>query len=301
MVSEHSIQERSIGATVTRNESHFAAFHASSVSGYPKYPSALNASSKRVRVPARVNQRLVDDITADTASDIPCIAENFVRVHPTLGESEIRQISPGEINLNSADGSPHKIVGYIRFHLTLGDITFPVEPVVLPSLGPDKGLVDNSIMGAFGAVPDRHREEISFKTSQMKMKATHRHVRPSQKDSDATQCSEVRLTADNSPVPVFLSRKCCIPPQHEMAVEVETASAPNETTAALIERLIVTCNGAQSTDVPDAFNIIVEARTVCQWSSVNKTATVQIANPSGRHVHLKRKKILGYISPVKSV
>ena len=63
----------------------------------------------------------------------------------------------------------------------------------------------------------------------------------------------------------------------------------------------MTCDDAQSTNVPDAFHRIAVARTVCQWSSVNKLATVQIVNPSGRHVHLKRKMILGYISPVKSV
>ena len=86
-----------------------------------------------------------------------------------------------------------------------------------------------------------------------------------------------------------------------VAVEVETASAPDETTAAQIEPLVVTCDDAQSTDVPDAFHEIVVAPTVCQWSSVNKTATVQIANPSGGHVHLERIMILGCISPVKSV
>ena len=81
----------------------------------------------------------MDDRTVDTASDIPCIAENFVRVHPALDESEIRQIPPGAFNLNSADGSPLKIVcvvliGYFRFHLTLGDITLPIEAVLFPSL-----------------------------------------------------------------------------------------------------------------------------------------------------------------------
>ena len=62
--------------------------------------------------------------------------------------------------------------------LTLGDITLPVEAVVLPSvlpvealvlpialpvealvlpnLGPDKMLLDNSIMGAFGATSNWH-------------------------------------------------------------------------------------------------------------------------------------------------
>ena len=43
------------------------------------------------------------------------------------------------------------------------------------------------------------------------------------------------------------------------------------------------------------------ARGMSMVTPVNKTATVQIANPSGRHVHLKRKMIFRFISPVKSV
>ena len=61
--------------------------------------------------------------------------------------------------------------------------------------------------------------------------------------------------------------------------------------APLIGPLIVTRDDVQSTHVPDAFCRIVVTRTVCRWSSVNKIATVQIANPSGRHVHLKRKNV----------
>ena len=52
------------------------------------------------------------------------------------------------INLSSADGPPLKIVGYISFHLALGDITLPVEVLILPASGPNKSLIDDSIMGA---------------------------------------------------------------------------------------------------------------------------------------------------------
>ena len=54
-----------------------------------------------------------------------------------------------------------------------------------------------------------------------------------------------------------------------------------KTTAALIEPLIVTRDDVQSTDEPDAFCRIVAARTV------------RTANPSDRHVHLKRKRYSG--------
>ena len=46
-----------------------------------------------------------------------------------------------------------------------------------------------------------------------------------------------------------------------IAVGVETASALDETIAALIEPLTVACDDAQSTDVPDAFHRIVVPRT----------------------------------------
>ena len=60
----------------------------------------------------------------------------------------VRQVPAGAIQLNSADGSALEILGYIRFNLTLGEITLPVEALVLPNLGPDKMLLDNSIMNA---------------------------------------------------------------------------------------------------------------------------------------------------------
>ena len=63
-------------------------------------------------------------------------------------------VPPGAINLSGADGSPLKILGYARFQLILEDITLPVEALVLPSLGPDILLLDNTIMGVFGRVLD---------------------------------------------------------------------------------------------------------------------------------------------------
>lgn len=51
-------------------------------------------------------------------------------------------------------GSPPEILGCIRFESTLGDITLPVEALILPNLGPDKMLLDNSIMNACGTVLD---------------------------------------------------------------------------------------------------------------------------------------------------
>ena len=157
-------------------EKHFDAFHASAMSGYPRYPTALNSTSKRVRVNARVNDYPAHDVTIDTATDVPCISVHFVQTHPTMKDTEIFAVPPGAINLSSADGSPLQILGYVRFRLTLGDITLPVEALVLPSLGPDIMLLDNTIMGAFGGVLDWSTEQLSFKTSQVTIKASHRRV-----------------------------------------------------------------------------------------------------------------------------
>lgn len=110
------------------------------------------------------------------------------------------------LSISSADGSPLKIIGYIRSHLTLEGITLPVEAFVVPPLGPEKASLDKSIMGAFGAVLDWHTEALSYETSQAKNKLTPRYGRPSQGDTDAAQCSVVRLTRCVTRVPVFSSR-----------------------------------------------------------------------------------------------
>ena len=68
--------------------------------------------------------------------------------------TELFAVPTGAINLSSADGSSLKSLGYVRFELTLGDITLPDEVFVSPSLGPDIMLLDHSIMNAFGGVPD---------------------------------------------------------------------------------------------------------------------------------------------------
>ena len=118
------------------------------MSKYPQPPNALNSSSKRVRIAARVSNHPVSDLTIDTAADVPCMSASFIKSHPILQHLPLKPVPAGAIQLNSADGSALEILGYIRFNLTLGEITLPVEALVLPNLGPDKTLLDNSIMNA---------------------------------------------------------------------------------------------------------------------------------------------------------
>ena len=177
-------------------ETHFDAFDASAMSGYPRYPTALNSTSNRVRVNARFNDYPAHIVTINTATDVPCISVHFVQTHPTMKDSQIFAVPPGAINLSSADGSPLKTLGYARFHLTLGDITLPVEALVLPSLGQAIILLDDTIMGAFGGVLDWSTQQLSFKPSQVTIKASHRGVdftaRP--ENTATTQCSVSHLT-----------------------------------------------------------------------------------------------------------
>lgn len=223
-----------------------------------------------------------------------------MRQHKTLKNTEILPVPPGAINLRSADGSPLKLKGYARFELTLGEITLPVEALVLPSLGPDKMLLDNSIMGAFGAVLDWQAEQLTFKTSRVKITAQHRKTRlPTPTETDSMTCSVVALERDTQAIPVYLTKKCTIPANHEMALEVHANDAPDRTITALVEPRIVTEDDMEASNAPQAFRRAIVARTVCNWSP--RGAMVQIANPSNRLVRIKRNTLLGYIRPVKAV
>lgn len=64
-----------------------------------------------------------------------------------MKDTDIVSVPPGAINIRSADGSPLQFIACTNFKLTLGDTTLPVEASVLPNLGPDTILLDNSIMG----------------------------------------------------------------------------------------------------------------------------------------------------------
>ena len=154
----------------------------------------------------------------------------FVQTHPAMKSTEVFVVPPEAINLSSADGSPLKILGYVRFQLTLGDIIPPVETLVLPSLGPGSTLLGNTVMDAFGGVLDWSTEHLLFKTSRVTIKASLRKVdlTAHPEKTASAQCSIVSASTAVEPVPVFLRNKCCIPPQSEIAVQVESEVAPPE-------------------------------------------------------------------------
>ena len=234
------------------------------MSWYQRYSTALNFTPKRVRVSARVNEYPAHNVTIDTAIDVPCIYVHFVQTHPTAQNTQVFAAPPGAINLSSADGPPLRILGYVRFQLTLEDITQPIERLVLPSLGPDITLPNNTIMGAFRGVLDSSTEQMSLKTSQVTINASHRRVDVTVHplNTATAPCSVVTVNTGIESVPVLLRHKCCIPPQSAIAVQVESATAPTETTSALIELLFVTFEDIESSAVPEAFQNIIVGRIV---------------------------------------
>lgn len=57
------------------------------------------------------------------------------------------------------------IEGFLRFDLTLGDRSTPVEAFVLKDPGPDYMLKENSAMSAFEGIFDREAETLTFRKS----------------------------------------------------------------------------------------------------------------------------------------
>lgn len=206
----------------------FSAFYASALAGYPEYPSVFNASSKRVRVATRLNNLPVDHITIDTACYIPCISEAFMRLHNTLKHAKMFPVPRGVINLRSADNSSLKIKGYARFNLTLEDITLPVETLALPSLSPDNMLLDNSIMGAFGAerLIGMQKHHLASNQTALFQQQYRRTRNPTTNTSGEDNYSIVVQDGKAESFPVYLIKKCCIPARSEIAIEIHSTVAP---------------------------------------------------------------------------
>ena len=116
-------------------------------------------------------------------------------------------IPPGATSLhNSADGTPLEVLGYIRFTLKLGNKSLPVEALVLPHLGPDAMLIDNSIMKSSRAKLDWAAERLSFHDSNVTIPATH-----ARRSLESKYCSVIAQTFDEQSVPVWVSKKIRYP------------------------------------------------------------------------------------------
>ena len=208
--------------------------------------------------------------------------EAFIDKHEKLRQKRIFIVPPGAISLRSADDSPLKILGYARFTLKLGHKSLPVEALVLPHLGPDVTLLDNSIMKSFGAKLDWTTECLSFQDSKYTIPAIH--VRRS---VQSQYCSVITQTAETQPIPVLVSRKYVVSAAHEALIRVFSTARPEKDTLALIEPRIASTHTLDDMPQDEIWQSVIIARTVTQWSSLTNSALVQVGNPPDRANILK--------------
>ena len=141
-------------------------------------------------------------LTIDFTTDVPCIAQNFIRNHAILRHTRVLPIPKGAISLRSADSSTLKILGYIRFVFTLGNKSLPVESLVLPHLSAEAMLIDDSIMKeVFGAKLDWAAERLSFSDSNVTVPAIH-----TRKPIRSKNCSVITQNFDTA-TPVLVRNK----------------------------------------------------------------------------------------------
>ena len=260
-------------------------------------PYSTRFPSTRVRIPGVLEEDNIEhQLTIDSATDIPCISKTFIDKHEKLRQKCIFPIPPGAISLRSADGSPLQILGYIRFTLKLGNKSLPVEALVLPHLGPDIMLLDNSIMKSFGAKLDWLTECLSFQDSLETIPA--RHVKS---PVQSKYCSIIMQTVGTLPTPVLVSRKVVIPAAHEALIRVFSTARPEKDTLALIEPRIASIHTLDDMPQDDIWQSVIIARTVTQWSKVTNSALLQVGNPSDRNIILKPNTIVGTITPVTAI
>ena len=67
-----------------------------------------------------------------------------------------------------------QVLGFVTLQITLGDVPRSVDALTIPSLGPDRILLDNATMARFGAVLDWKRQRLFFLSSKTSIPAVHR-------------------------------------------------------------------------------------------------------------------------------
>ena len=169
-------------------------------------------------------------------------------------------VPPGAISLHSTDGSPLEILGCVRFTLKLSNKSLPVEALVLPHLGPDVMLIDNSIMKSFGAKLDWTTERLCFQDSNDTISAIHvrRYIK-------SKYCYVITQTADTQPIPVLVSRKYVVPAAHEALIRISSTARPKKDTSALIEPRIAQAHTLDGMPQDEIWQTLIVAKAVTQW------------------------------------
>ena len=137
----------------THNNNEHEEWYACALSRRTRSPLTRAFSSHRVHICERIGGFEVPRATVLTRQAMfhVCVAFSFVKRHPILKNEPIHAIPPAVLTLKAANGSVMEMLGFIRFDLQLGDVTRPVEALVISSLRPDDILLDNSVISLFGA------------------------------------------------------------------------------------------------------------------------------------------------------
>lgn len=155
-------------------------------------------------------------LTVDTATDVPLYP---VLIHNAIQSSNIGLylIFPGPVwAFRKANGLPMEILGCISFDFTLGELTQPIECIIVPSLGPDTILFNSTILSASRALLDWDSKTLTYKEhSSCILSMTHRsHCRFTQ-----TYC-RIDLIDNATPIEVYVHARTHSPTRSDLLVHV---------------------------------------------------------------------------------
>ena len=230
----------------------------------------LSFSSRRVRIAGSVDNVPVNNITVDTATDGPVVSLAWVRSHPTLRGIPFNLVPPAAVALRAANGEPINVVGFIDFPLTLSELTRTVTALVVPSLGPDLMLLDNSVMSDFGARLDWNNQTLSFSSTGSTIPAVHR-IRdsvPSSSTSNPSPASHTQNMSvaavhhDADAIPVSLCERVNLKPEWESLAVAYTDCLPPEDCTVVVEPRIITEKDFSDDTTLEPFKNILVARTL---------------------------------------
>ena len=231
----------------------------------------------------------------------------WLRPQPTLRSISLEPIPPAAVALRSANGEPINVLGLVDFPLTLSEITRMVTALVVPSLGPDLMLLDNSVMSDFGVLLHWENQTIYFSPTGSKIPAVHRvnECVPSSTNtpSSANHNQNLSVAAVHRDAETFLC--LCVTvnlkPEHEGLAVVYTDCLPPENCTVVVEARIVTEDDfSNDTKLEPSKNIVV-ARTLATWHASDGSVVIQIANASADGIRIQPSLCLGHLSTVSVV
>ena len=271
---------------------------------------SLSFSSRRVRLSGSVDDIPVNNITVDTAIDVPVVSLAWLWSHPTLRAVPVKPVPPAAVALRAANAEPIKVVGFVDFPFTLSEITRTVTALVALSLGPDLMLLDNSVMSDFGAILDWENETLSFSSTGATTPAVHRirenvptnsNILPSWDHTQNMSVAAVHRDADADAAAVSLCERVDLKPEHEGLAVAYADCLPPEDCTVVVEPLVVTEKDVADDAKLEPFKHAIVARTIATWKASDGSVVVQIADPCGDGVCLSPGLCLGHLSAVSIV